>query len=112
VYVVQHLLDLEGRLEAERLRAAGEGLLRRHASLRAGIWQEAGSRPVQVVLREAALPFRVAEAGDGTELERLAAEERARRFDLRHPPLLRVLLARLGPERHRLVVTSPPRLLA
>jgi amino acid adenylation domain-containing protein len=38
--------------------------------------------------------------------ERILAAERARPFDLARPPLLRWTLARLGPDRHRLIATE------
>src|ERR1700735_1223629 len=37
VYTVQHFFDLEGPVDAARLRAAGQGLLERHVNLRAGV---------------------------------------------------------------------------
>jgi condensation domain-containing protein len=40
------------------------------------------------------------------EAERLASDERARGFDLTSPPLLRILLLRLGDDRYRLVLTA------
>src|SRR5205807_9236428 len=46
---------------------------------------------------------------DKARAERLAhtlAEERAERFDLAAPPLLRFALIRLAPDRHRLVLTN------
>nr|BFE81282.1 hypothetical protein GCM10020093_038830 [Planobispora longispora] len=36
----------------------------------------------------------------------MAAEERARRFDLARPPLLRFVLVRLAPDAHRLILTN------
>ncbi|MEU9886264.1 amino acid adenylation domain-containing protein [Sphaerisporangium sp. NPDC051011] len=44
-------------------------------------------------------------AGRDARAEAIAAEERARRFDLTHPPLLRCALIRLTPGRARLLLT-------
>ncbi|MGK5545510.1 condensation domain-containing protein, partial [Streptomyces sp. URMC 127] len=95
-YAVQVAFDLEGPLDTGALRAAAEGLLRRHANLRAAFRQRGQGRPVQVIPREVAVPWREADLtghGDpGPELARLLAEDRARRFDPARPPLLRFTL--------------------
>ncbi|MGW6055208.1 amino acid adenylation domain-containing protein [Streptomyces sp. NPDC055189] len=112
VYTAQIGFDLEGPLDAAVLREAGQRLLARHANLRAGFRHEGVKRPVQVVHRKVALPWAEADLsglGDAeTEAEaaRLADEERSRPFDLRRPPLLRLLLVRLGGDRHRLLLTN------
>ena len=112
VYTIQLAYDLDGAPDAGALRAAGQALLARHANLRACFRQPAGSaEPVQVIPREAALPWREEDLSgpgepDAEAAERLADAERGRRFDVAAPPLLRFLLIRLGPERHRLVITA------
>ncbi|MEU6041874.1 amino acid adenylation domain-containing protein [Actinomadura sp. NPDC047616] len=112
VYVGQRALDLEGPLDTARLRGAWQALLDRHASLRAGVRLLAGSQEiVQAVAREVTLPWREADLSGLTgeaalaEAERLAAEDHRRRFDLATPPLIRLLLAKLGPRRFRMVIT-------
>ena len=113
LYQGQHAFDLAGPLDPARLRASAQALLDRHASLRAAFQQPAGAaQPVQVVLRGVAVPWRDEDvSGPGAaaawaEAERLAAADRAERFDLRAAPLLRFLLIRLGARQHRLVITS------
>ncbi|MET9173280.1 amino acid adenylation domain-containing protein [Streptomyces misionensis] len=112
VYAVQLAVDLEGPLDAERLRQAMAGLLRRHANLRAGFRSVRSGKPVQFVPRHIALPWREADltalapADRETELARLADRERAERFDPAQPPLIRGLLIRREPDLHRLVVTN------
>ncbi|WP_158892216.1 non-ribosomal peptide synthetase [Amycolatopsis anabasis] len=111
VYVVQLFFDLEGELDTAALRAAGQALLRRHANLRAGFWHENVDQPVQIVAREVTLPWAEHDlSGLGpaqdAELRRLLDEDRARRFDLTRPPLLRCTLFRLGARRHRFVLTN------
>ncbi len=110
VYVGQRVLTVEGQIHPEVLNRTWQALLDRHASLRAGFHHRASGDPVQVIVRTVAVPFRVVdvselppEAAERAEAE--AAEEDRRRFDLAVPPLLRVLLVRLAPERHRLIVT-------
>ncbi|MHA4820199.1 amino acid adenylation domain-containing protein, partial [Streptomyces aculeolatus] len=112
VYIGQLVLGVDGPLDAAVLRASWQALLARHASLRAGFRHPAGStRPVQVVVEGVELPWReedlsgLGSARAWAESERIAAAERARRFDLARPPLLRVTLLRLGAERYRMVVT-------
>ncbi|MFI0941513.1 non-ribosomal peptide synthase/polyketide synthase [Streptomyces sp. NPDC021020] len=117
VYTVQVSHDLEGPLDAERLRAAAQELLDAHENLRSGFRHLSSGRPVAVVPRTAVLPWRHLDlTGDGTgddtgqEWERLLRQER-RRFDPERPPLLRLLLARVGPDRHRLVLSHQHLLL-
>ncbi|WP_190127169.1 non-ribosomal peptide synthetase, partial [Streptomyces inusitatus] len=112
VYVEQMVLGIEGPLDAVALRAAWQGLLARHASLRAGFRQLPGvDQPVQVIAREVVLPWREEDLSTLTEIEalagvdRLGVAERARRFDLAKPPLLRILLVKVADERYRMVVT-------
>ncbi|MFJ3128692.1 amino acid adenylation domain-containing protein, partial [Streptomyces sp. NPDC093108] len=112
VYTAQLKFDFEGPLDAGALRAAGERLLARHANLRVSFRHDGLKRPVQAILREVPLPWTEVdlsshdEAGREWEAARLADEERARRFSLRRPPLLRFLLIRLAGNRHRFVLTN------
>ncbi|MFE9635253.1 amino acid adenylation domain-containing protein [Streptomyces sp. NPDC006463] len=113
VYTVQLIFDLAGPLDAAALRAAAEGLLRRHPNLRAAFRYEGLSRTVQIVPHEVALPWREADLSDRTdpaaqesELAELLAADRAEKFDLTRPPLLRCALYRLGDGKHRFVMTK------
>ncbi|WP_240797396.1 non-ribosomal peptide synthetase [Streptomyces sp. F001] len=111
VYTVQSALDIDGPLDPARLRASWEALVARHTALRACFRPVSGAQLVQVVLREVPLPWREAdvsglsEAAAEEELRELAAGETAERFDPAVPPLMRLLLVRLGERRHRLVMT-------
>ncbi|MEU2793846.1 amino acid adenylation domain-containing protein [Streptomyces sp. NPDC007100] len=110
-YQGQRTLELVGPLDADRLHTSWEALLARHAALRTGFRRRKSGEPFQVVVRKVALPWQEAdlsgraEADALAELGRLADRERTERFDLAVPPLLRLLLVRLGTERHRLVLT-------
>ncbi|WP_405994732.1 non-ribosomal peptide synthase/polyketide synthase [Streptomyces sp. NBC_00986] len=111
VYTVQVSYDLEGPLDADRLHTAAQSVLDAHENLRSGFRHLSSGRPVAVVPRTAVLPWRQLDlADDPEEWERLLVQER-RRFDPEHPPLLRLLLARLGPDRHRLVLSHQHLLL-
>ncbi|MEV4440247.1 amino acid adenylation domain-containing protein, partial [Streptomyces sp. NPDC049577] len=112
VYTAQVQLDLDGELDAALLHAAARALLDRHPGLRAAFHHSGPARPVQVIPGHAELPWREADlsgldaAGREARAEALAAEERARGFDLDRPPLLRCALVRLAADRHRLVLTN------
>ncbi|MET7482825.1 non-ribosomal peptide synthase/polyketide synthase [Streptomyces sp. NPDC005538] len=111
VYTVQVSYDLEGPLDADRLHTAAQSVLDAHENLRSGFRHLSSGRPVAVVPRTAVLPWRQLDLTDDPEdWDRLLVQER-RRFDPEHPPLLRLLLARLGPDRHRLVLSHQHLLL-
>ncbi|MDX3452287.1 amino acid adenylation domain-containing protein [Streptomyces sp. ME02-8801-2C] len=110
VYVVQLVFELEGPVDAVRLRTAAQALLDRHPNLRAAFRRRRGGRPVQVVPHRATLPWAEADlTGPGTDLEKawaeLLDEDRENGFDPATPPLLRCALVRTGADRHRLLVT-------
>lgn len=122
MYTVQVSYDLEGPLDADRLRAAGQAVLDAHENLRSGFRHLSSGRPVAVVPRTAVLPWRqldltgpdagpdTGRSDDPDAWTRLLGQER-RRFDPERPPLLRLLSARLGPDRHRLVLSHQHLLL-
>ncbi|MEO3808651.1 non-ribosomal peptide synthase/polyketide synthase [Sphaerisporangium sp. B11E5] len=110
-YIWQRLVDIDGALDTGVLRASWRALLDRHASLRAAFPRLAGlEQAVQVVAGTVDPPWRevdlsgLAPEQAAAEAARLTAEEEAR-FDLATPPLLRLLLLKLGESRHRMVVT-------
>ncbi|TSD82481.1 non-ribosomal peptide synthetase, partial [Mycobacterium sp. KBS0706] len=83
-------------------------LLARHANLRAAFRHGGLERPVQVILRAAEPPWTeldLSGLGEAALAEALASD-RGHRFDLGQGPLIRFMLIRLGPERHRLVITN------
>ncbi|MGW6739453.1 non-ribosomal peptide synthase/polyketide synthase [Streptomyces sp. NPDC055025] len=108
VYVEQMVLALDGEVDGGLLRASWQALVDRHAALRAGFVQVGGAAsPVQVVVEWAELPWREVDLSglDGDAVDRVGIEERAARFDLAAPPLLRVALVRVGDRRYQMVVT-------
>ena len=112
VYTVQLVLALEGALDSAALETAAQALIERHASLRAGFEHESLLRPVQVIVAGARAPWRSLDLSLLDEAERehrladILAQDRAERFDLASPPLLRFTLIRLCGEEHRLVLSS------
>ncbi|MFW2244019.1 amino acid adenylation domain-containing protein, partial [Rhodococcus opacus] len=110
VYTAQLRIDLEGAVDAERLRAAAAGLLARHPSLRTAFVSDDGV-PAQLVVDTVDVPWRevdltVEGSAPDTELERLLDEDRSARFDVARPPLLRLTLFRTAPGRFVLAVTN------
>ncbi|AYN30694.1 non-ribosomal peptide synthetase [Streptomyces albus] len=112
VYTLRLVLGLSGHLDSAVLRRAVDTVLARHANLRAAFVDEGLDRPVQVIPTSWEVPFReedlggLDESGRGAREQQLLDEERAHRFDLGSPPLLRLTLLRLGEDRHRLIVTA------
>jgi amino acid adenylation domain-containing protein/non-ribosomal peptide synthase protein (TIGR01720 family) len=111
LYTTQLVLGLEGDVDRDSLDVAIQALLRRHPNLRAGFVHDGVSRPVQIIPRQVQVPITTldltafGEREQDTRLADWSASDRATRFDLAVPPLLRVALARLGRDRHRLIVT-------
>ncbi|KPI10857.1 amino acid adenylation domain protein [Actinobacteria bacterium OK074] len=112
VYTMQSLVEIEGAVRPELLRAAAAELYGRHTVLRSAFVHEDLDEPVQVVLKE--VPVNWAEFDlSGTdealreaELARLVEADATAPFDLTDPPLLRLTLAGLGEGRHLLVITN------
>ena len=112
VYTMRLVFRLLGDLDPAALRQALDTVLTRHPNLRAAFLQEGLERPVQVVPTAWEVPWREldlrSETADGRAAaeERVLAEERAHRFDLTNPPLLRMALLRTGEREHTLVLTA------
>ncbi|HWN35711.1 MAG TPA: amino acid adenylation domain-containing protein, partial [Pseudonocardia sp.] len=112
VYRVQLELEIEGLLDAALLRRCADVLLDRHAALRTAFLAEETDDPVGVVLEGLGMPWRdvdlsgLAEPERQAELRALTVGERTRPFPLDKPPLLRMLLVRLGALAFRLVITN------
>ena len=112
VYCVQIGLEFEGLLDAPRMQRAVKELVHRHANLRAAFRHEGLERPVQVIVRDAEVPWREEDFsaldGQTQDLRRKEwlAADLAERFEPSEAPLLRFALLRLNRERHVLVVTS------
>jgi len=110
IYQTQWILELAGPLDTVRLRAAWEAVFARHAELRLSFHRLSSGRAVQAVAGAVDLPWREVDltgAGDvDAAVEALARQEQAQRFDLTRAPLFRLVLVRLGHDRHRLLVVN------
>ncbi len=101
-YVEQALCTLVGELDPAALRRGWEAAVARHPVLRAGFHWEEVERPVQVVYRQAEVPWReedwrgLPEEAQAARFEALIDADRRLGFDLGRPPLLRIALVRLG----------------
>ncbi|MFE7585983.1 amino acid adenylation domain-containing protein [Streptomyces gardneri] len=103
LYVVQELLDLDGPVDPDRLRRSLQLLLDRHPLLRAAYRQLPGGEIVQRLADHVTLPWSEADTATAP-LEDILRTDRAERFALDRPPLLRATLVRDG-QRHRLLLT-------
>ncbi|PEI11175.1 non-ribosomal peptide synthetase [Pseudomonas putida] len=108
-YINQLRVDVTG-VDPERFRAAWQAAVDCHDLLRGSfIWGELAS-PLQIIQREAQLPFAVHDWRGCDDLadalEAFAAADRAAGFDLVRPPLLRLTLIRLDAQRYHLIYTS------
>ncbi|MFD8204677.1 amino acid adenylation domain-containing protein, partial [Streptomyces sp. NPDC059701] len=110
VYTVQMALRLDGFVDGKALEAAAQRMLERHPNLRAAFHHEGLDRPVQIIENGTRLPWQEvdlrASADADAALDDFLRKERARRFDLAQPPLMRFALVRLGEDRHCLAITQ------
>ncbi|HEV2855901.1 MAG TPA: amino acid adenylation domain-containing protein, partial [Thermoanaerobaculia bacterium] len=104
IYLEQLGAVLEGHLDVLAFRRAWNHVVRKHPVLRAAFLWEGIERPVQVVHRFVDLPwqqldFSPLDPGEARrELDRVLAEDRRLGFSLKEAPLLRVTLAKMGPQ--------------
>ncbi|MEU2559748.1 amino acid adenylation domain-containing protein [Streptomyces longispororuber] len=112
-YHVQLVLHLSGRVDPDRMRAAGQSLLDRYANLRAAFVPNGDGDHVQVVSDRIELPWRHLDlsgqeghADQGAELERFLEDDRSTHFNLASPPLLRLSLVTTGADTAELVLTA------
>lgn len=101
-------LRLTGTLNVEALSRACDGIIARHATLRAR-FSAPGGQPAQTLDPAGPVPIRRIDlssldpAAAGTECDRIYREEAARGFDLARDLLLRLILVRLSAEDHLLI---------
>ncbi|MFD9728883.1 amino acid adenylation domain-containing protein [Streptomyces sp. NPDC059072] len=111
-YTGQIVLTLTGALDEDTLRASCDRLLRRHTALRSAFTDQGLDGPAQIVVESVEVPWEAVDLGGlgaadrEREWQRLLAADRARRFDLERPPLVRFTLVRFGAAEHRLVMTN------
>ncbi|TBW45962.1 non-ribosomal peptide synthetase, partial [Marinobacter halodurans] len=106
-YVNQVSVTLDD-LPAAAFKAAWQSAMARHPILRAAFIHTPGAGvPVQLVHRQAALPIRELDwrTRASTTLDVLCEQERTAPFDLGRPPLMRMVLVRLGEHRWQMIWT-------
>ena len=112
IHLIQQSQIIDGPLDTERFRKSWEIVLNRHAALRASFQRRKNGETIQLIPRDVKLPWAERDLSDLseedalTEVSAIAEKERSTRFDLTRPPLLRLMLIRLGPDKHCLVTTS------
>ncbi|OIN52090.1 non-ribosomal peptide synthetase, partial [Pseudomonas costantinii] len=107
-YINQMGLDIDG-LDPQRFEAAWQAAVDAHDILRSSFVWEGCERPVQVVHKQARVPFRTLDwstRGDVAQaLVDLASSEREQGFDLTRAPLLRLVLVKTGAQRYHWIYT-------
>ncbi|WP_256217616.1 condensation domain-containing protein, partial [Pseudomonas sp. NBRC 111119] len=108
-YVNQLRVDVQG-LDEQAFAQAWAAAIEAHDILRSGFfWPRGVERPVQVVRKQVQLPLAVHDWRGLEEveqaLEQLALQQRQQPFDLAHPPLLRLMLVRVGEASYHLIYT-------
>ncbi|MET8100095.1 amino acid adenylation domain-containing protein [Streptomyces sp. NPDC005236] len=111
-YHIQLVFHLSGRVDPQRMHRAGQALLDRHPVLRAAFADRADGDLVQVIPEAVTLPWRHLDLSGLGEPERTGTfedfldQDRTTYFDAGTPPLIRLALAVLDPERPELVLTA------
>ncbi|AFQ57768.1 non-ribosomal peptide synthetase [Bacillus subtilis subsp. subtilis] len=101
-YNMPAVLELEGKLNLERMDRAFKELIKRHESLRTAFEQDAGGDPVQRIHDE--VPFTLQTTVLGARTEEEAAAAFIKPFDLSQAPLFRAQIVKVSDERHLLLV--------
>ncbi|MEK4558803.1 plipastatin non-ribosomal peptide synthetase PpsC [Bacillus sp. FSL K6-0036] len=101
-YNMPAVLELEGKLNPERMDRAFKELIKRHESLRTAFEQDEGGDPVQRIHDEVPFTLQTTVLGERTEQETAAAFIKP--FDLSQAPLFRAQIVKVSDERHLLLV--------
>ena len=111
IYIEQLTGDIQGALDIPAFERAWRRALERHSILRSSFLWRGSERMRQVVHKVAKLPLTLLEWRAFSSAEReahfdaLLAAERSRGFDLTVAPLMRLTLARVTDDTHRLMFT-------
>jgi len=102
MYFLQFGYHVEGELDVRAFKSAWREVVQRHAVLRTGFMWESLDEPLQVVYRQAELPWieedwtMLSEAEQKQAWRRFLREDRKRGFDLQRAPLLRIALVKIA----------------
>ncbi|MFE7173449.1 amino acid adenylation domain-containing protein [Streptomyces sp. NPDC057616] len=111
-YHIQLVFHLSGRVDPQRMHRAGQALLDRYPALRAAFVPRADGDLVQVVPETVTLPWQhldltaLPEPERGDRFEAFLDADRTSYFSADTPPLIRLALAVLDPDRPELVLTA------
>ncbi|MES9525484.1 amino acid adenylation domain-containing protein [Streptomyces capoamus] len=111
-YIGQQVLELTGPVDLPRLRTACEEMIARHDALRAGFTLDEAGRARQRITARVTVPWAqhdlrgLSGTAQQARLEQILESDKAKRFDLAVPPLLRFTVVSTGEERHLLVFSS------
>jgi amino acid adenylation domain-containing protein len=109
VYGVQLCLTLEGALDQTALQQAWQAVIQQHSILRTAFQWEGLEKPLQVVYRQAPIPFQALDwqacspVEQKQQLESWLQSDRRQGFDLAHPPLMRLTLIQTSATTYRLI---------
>ena len=107
VYVIQQQGLLEGDLDVTALSSAWNQAVERRAILRTSFEWEELERPLQIVHRQVHVPLveqdwtTVSAREQETRWQKILEDDRRRGFDLYEAPLMRLVIARVGPRAFR-----------
>ncbi|WP_082399679.1 non-ribosomal peptide synthetase [Pseudonocardia sp. EC080625-04] len=116
-YQIQTVYRIAGTVDSDRLRKACAALVARHSALRVAFTHDASDELVQIVVDDVEVPWseldltQLIGSAQNDAIARFLDSDRAERFDLAAPPLLRATLLRLGPSHCELVVSAHHALL-
>jgi len=108
LYFEQYLTGFDGDFDPAALHRAWVDVVARHAALRTAFVWEGLQEPLQVVVRDVALPWEGLDWTDRTDVpasafDDLLRADRARPFVLTQAPLMRFTLVQLAGRRHALL---------
>ncbi len=112
IYVEQIMCRLTGLLDVPAFERAWEMVVAQHQILRTSFFWTDLERPMQVVHREAPLPFiqhdwrGIAANEQQARLETLIHADRKQGFEFSEPPLMRLILVRLAESSYQLIWSS------
>ncbi|MEC5271177.1 non-ribosomal peptide synthetase [Caldifermentibacillus hisashii] len=110
-YISQLGLVLNGELHKEIFKNAWEQVINQHLVLRTAFKREKEGEILQLVYKNVSVSFsykdwsHLSEEEQSRKYEKLEDIERKKEFNLEEPPLMRILLIKVGPEKHRVLWT-------